>query len=99
MQGEAMFEKFDGYYTDQLRIDLASAAELAALNPSIEPYRAAASRGAFVVSVVQGDIHEGVYSPLFERFFEVLTEAQELYDALVADNPSACCFDFVSGRT
>lgn len=94
-----MFEKLKDFYTDQLRIDLVTAAQLAALNPNSEPYRTAAERSAFVVSVLQGDIHEGIYTPLKERFFDVQTEARGFYTALVADNPGAASFDFVSDLT
>lgn len=94
-----VFEKLEGFYTEQLRIDLVPAAQLAAMNPSNEPYRTAADRGAFVVSVLQGDIHEGIYTPLQERFFDVLTEARDVYTALVVDNPGAASFDFVSDPT
>lgn len=94
-----VYKKLEGNYTEEFRIDLASAAQLAALNPDSVPYRTAANRGAFVVSFLQGDIQESIYTLLQECFLDVLTDARDVYTALVADNPGAASFDFVSDPT
>lgn len=91
-----MFQKLADFYTEKIRIDLIPAERLAALDPGHDRYRSAADHGAFVVSVLQGEIHEGVYVPRMEGFFDTLAEAQEFYDQLITENPDAAHFDFVS---
>jgi len=91
-----MFQKLADFYTQQLRIDLIPAKRLAELDPGHERYRVAADRGAFVVSVLQGEIHEGVYASRMVTFFDTLAEARGFYDRLITENPDAAHFDFVS---
>ena len=94
-----MLQKLDDYYTQDVRIDLVAASRLADINPKHPEYRAAAARGAFVVTVLQGDVYESVYAPLLERAFDTLAEAQLFYDNLSSEHPDAKCFDFVAHPT
>ena len=55
-----MFERLENYYTQNIRIDLTSAERLATLNPDVVEYRKAAKNKNYVVSVLQGDVQEGV---------------------------------------
>lgn len=91
-----MFQKLADFYTQKIRIDLIPAERLAQIDPGHARYRSAADRGAFVVSVLQGEILEGVYAACMEDFFDTLAEAQEFYDQLITANPDADHFDFVS---
>lgn len=91
-----MFEKFPDYYTQALRIDLISAVRLFELKPEHSPYAAAAERGAFVVSVLQGDIYESVYARLWEQSFDTYAEAKEMFGHLIDQNPDAANLDFVA---
>jgi len=91
-----MFQKLEDFYSQDLRIDLTPAERLAALNPEHLPYCAAAERGAFIVSVLQGDVYESVYTQRMEQFFDTLAEARSLCERLQAKHPSAAYFDFVS---
>ena len=90
-----MLQKLDDFYTQDVRIDLIAASRLADINPTHAEYRAAAARGAFVVSVLQGDVSESVYAPLLERMCDTLAEARLFYDNLASEHPDAKCFDFV----
>lgn len=91
-----MFQKLDDFYTQDVRINLVAASRLAELNPENGDYRDAAARGALVVSVLQGDIHESVYTQRLERTFDTLAGAKAFYDLLVSEHPDAACFDFVA---
>lgn len=91
-----MFEKRADFYTQEIRIDLMSAERLAELNLENEQYRNAAQHGEFVVSVLQGNIYESVYISQMERFFHTFAAAQQVYLTLIAENPEAPHFDFVS---
>jgi len=94
-----MLETLDEFYTQDLRVDLIAASQMADLNPKHPKYLAAAARGAFVVSVLQGDVYESVYAPLLERFFDTLAEARLFYNNLASEHPDAKCFDFVAHPT
>ncbi len=94
-----MLETLDDFYTQDLRVDLVAASQLADLNQKHPEYLAAAARGAFVVSVLQGDVCESVYAPLMERTFDTLAEARLFYNNLTAEHPDAACFDFVEHPT
>jgi|AntAceMinimDraft_1070359.scaffolds.fasta_scaffold113860_1 hypothetical protein len=94
-----MFQKIEDFYCQEIRIDLIAAQQLASLNPKHIQYCSAAESGAFVVSVLQGDIQEGVYSVLMEHFFDTLAEAQQVYAILISENPGATHFDFVAHPT
>lgn len=74
-----MLETLDDFYTQGLRVDLVAASQLADLNPKHPEYLTAAARGAFVVSVLQGDLYESVYAPLMERTFDTLAEARVFF--------------------
>jgi hypothetical protein len=91
-----MFQKLDDFYTQNIRIDLIAASRLADVNPGNADYREAAVRGAFVVTVLQGDLHESLYTPRLERTFDTLAEARAFYDLLVSEHPDAACYDFVA---
>lgn len=91
-----MFQNLEDFYTQKLRIDLAPATLLAELCPQNETYRAAAEHDAFFVSVLQGDVHEGVYVLLREQNFDSLSEAQAFYKSLFSEHPTAEYFDFVA---
>ena len=94
-----MLETLDDFYTQDLRVDLVAASQLADLNPKHPEYLAAAARGAFVVSVLKGDVYESVYAPLLERTFDTLAEARVFFDGLASEHPDAKCFDFVAHPT
>tara|TARA_R110002124_G_C8957156_1_gene513757 strand:+ start:2724 stop:3065 length:342 start_codon:yes stop_codon:yes gene_type:complete len=94
-----MFQKLDDFYTQDIRIDLAAASQLADVNPENAAYVEAAARGAFIVSALQGDVYESVYTPLLERTFDTLAEARLFYDNLASEHPDAKCFDFVAPPT
>ena len=91
-----MVEKIKDFYSQELRIDLAPAAMLAALGPRNEAFCSEAMRGCFVVSAAQGDVHEGVYVLLTEQAFDGLLEARELIETLYSEHPKATYFDFVT---
>ncbi|WP_422026172.1 hypothetical protein [Roseovarius sp.] len=91
-----MFELLKDYYTQNIRIDLASAEQLARLNPDVASYQSAAQDKMLVVSVLQGDVHESVYATLMEKFFDSFDEAQQIFLKLIRENPDAVYFDFVS---
>jgi len=65
-----MFERLENYYTQNIRIDLTSAERLATLNPDVVEYRKAAKNKNYVVSVLQGDVQEGVYTLRMEKIFD-----------------------------
>ena len=94
-----MLETLDDFYTQDLRVDLVAASQLADLNRKHPEYLTAAARGAFVVSVLQGDLYESVYAPLMERTFDTLAEARVFFDSLASEQPDAKCFDFVAHPT
>jgi hypothetical protein len=94
-----MLQKLDDFYTQGVRIDLVAASRLADINPKHPECRASAARGAFVVTVLQGDVYESVYAPLMERTFDTLAEARLFYDKLASEHPDAKCFDFVAHPT
>jgi hypothetical protein len=89
-----MFKIKCDFYSHDIRIDLIAASEMANLNPKNAGYRAAAERGAFIVSVLQGDIYESVYTLRLERAFDTLATAKSFFDYLVSENPDAqtCLF-------
>lgn len=89
-----MFQLLDDFYTQAIRIDLIAASQLAKLNPENTKYRDAAKRGAFVVTVLQGEVYESVYTSLLEKIFETFAEAKSFYDRLGAEHPDATCYDF-----
>lgn len=91
-----MFQKLKDFYTQAVRIDLAPASRLSAINPENIGYRADAERGAVIVSVLQGDIHESVYTMLMERTFETYAEACSFCQHLALEHPDATCIDFVT---
>ena len=91
-----MFERLENYYTQNLRIDLASAERLAKLNPDDVEYRKAAQNQNYVVSVLQGDVQESVYTLRMEKIFDTLDEAQKTFEKLTKENPDAASFDFVT---
>jgi len=84
------------YYTQNIRIDLTSAERLATLNPDVVEYRKAAKNKNYVVSVLQGDVQEGVYTLRMEKIFDTLDEAQKTFVKLTKENPDAASFDFVT---
>ena len=90
-----MFELLDDYYTQDIRIDLASAECLSKINPNIEHYQNAARDGEFVVSVLQGDAYTAVYVLRIERIFATLEEARQFILTLIKQYPGAATFDFV----
>ena len=89
-----MFQLLDDFYTQAIRIDLIAASHLAKLNPGNTTYHDAAKRGAFVVTVLQGEVHESVYMARLEQIFETFAEAKSFYDRLGAEHPDATCCDF-----
>lgn len=88
-----MIDILQDYYTDKLRIDITSAQSLAELNPASEKFAKAALNKQFVINVLQGDIYEGVYSVLAERFFDTEIEAREHFNSLVIQYPDAAIID------
>ncbi|MEM5545027.1 hypothetical protein WNY61_20070 [Sulfitobacter sp. AS92] len=94
-----MVKKIKNFYSQDLRIDIVPASMLAALGPQNETYCATAARGCFVVSVAQGDVHEGVYVLLTEQAFDGLLEAREFFETLCSEHPTATYFDFVTHPT
>lgn len=92
-------EKIENFYSQDLRIDIAPATMLAALDPQNETYCATAARGCFVVSAAQGDVHESVYVLLMEQAFDGLLEARECFETLCSAHPTATYFDFVTHPT
>lgn len=84
----------DDLNNENTRIDLASAALLAELNPTRSHYRMASERGAFVISVQKGDIFDSVYTHQMEKIFETLKEARLFFEALSKEYPNARYFDF-----
>lgn len=91
-----MFEKIKDFYSQDIRIDLASASMLADLSPQNEVYRSAAARGGFVVSIAQGNVHESVYVSLAEQVFDSISAAQAFFETLRFRHPTATYFDFVA---
>lgn len=91
-----MFESDTGDGRPGLRIDLIAARELCALTPGNARYSHAAASGAFVVSVLRGDILEGVYTPLREEVFDSYAAAQAAVGRLAAGRSDAVIFDFVA---
>ena len=69
-----MLETLDDFYTQDLRVDLVAASQLADLNLKHTEYLAAAARGAFVVSVLQGACSQVKHptSFAFEQPFKAL---------------------------
>jgi len=94
-----MFEKIKDFYSQDIRVDLAPASMLADLCPQNEAYCSAAARGSFMVSISQGDVHEGVYVPLLERPFSSISAAREFLEGLRSEYPTATYFDFVAHPT
>ncbi|WP_114961166.1 hypothetical protein [Tritonibacter mobilis] len=93
-----MFERLEDYYTQSIRIDLTSADQLARLNPENVEYRIAAQNNRYVVSVLQGDVQESVYSTRMQKVFDTFDEAQQTFLTLLRENPDAEYFDFVRDR-
>ena len=91
-----MFERLENYYTQNIRIDLASAEQLAKLNPDNVEYQKAAQNKNYVVSVLQGDVQESAYTLRMEKMFDTLDEAQKTFVKLTRENPDAAYFDFVT---
>ncbi|MFG6665244.1 hypothetical protein ACGYKB_18480 [Sulfitobacter sp. 916] len=91
-----MVQKLEDLYSQELRIDLMPASTLADLRPAHDAYRAAATRGAFIVSVLQGDVDEGAHVLLEERILESLSEARTVYENFISQHPEAAHFDFVA---
>ena len=94
-----MLQKLDDFSAKDVRINLIAASRLADLNPKHPEYLTAAARGAFVISVLQGDVYESVYVPLMERTFDTLAEARVFFDSLASEHPDAKCFDYVAHPT
>ena len=94
-----MLQKLTDFYTQDIQINLIAASRMADINPKHPKYLAAAARGAFVVSVLQGEVYEGVYASLLERTFDSLAEARLFYDNLASEHPDAKCFDFLAYPT
>lgn len=84
-----MFHLVEDFYTQAIRIDLTAASKLAALNPGDANYRAAAERGAYIVTVLQGEAFDGVYSARLEQVFETYAEAKSFCEELSAEHPEA----------
>jgi hypothetical protein len=84
-----MFQRIEGFYTQEIRIDLVAASQMAKLNPNDPAYCAAAERGAYIVSVLQGDNYEGFYGLLLERTFDKLDDAKSFFNLLALENPDA----------
>lgn len=91
-----MFEKIEDFYSQDIRVDLATASMLADLNPQNAIYRFAAARGGFVVSISQGNVHDSVYVSLAEQVFDSISTAQEFVEALRRRHPTATYFNFVA---
>ena len=92
----SMFKKIQDFYSQDLRIDLTPAALLAKMGPKNAAYQPAAERGAFVVSVSQGDVHESVYVLLSEQVFDSLSEAHTFFETLRFEHPTAQFYDFAA---
>lgn len=90
-----MIDRLEDYYTQNIRIDFTSAEQLAALNPDDIDYHNAAKTNRYVVSVLQGDVRESVYSTLLEEMFDTFDEAQRTFLRLINENPDAAYYDFV----
>lgn len=89
-----MFQLLEDFYTQAIRIDLNAASQLAKLNPKDAKYGAPAERDAFVVTVLQGETHEGVYVTRLEQNFETFAAAKSFFDRLIAEYPDATGCDF-----
>jgi len=90
----AMFQLLEDFYTQAVRINLNAASQLAVLNPDHASYCAAAERGDFIVTVLQGDVYESVYVARFERIFETFVDAKSFYEHLILEHPDAAHYDF-----